>query len=117
MKKNMRYVSRSRFALPLKCLLWAKFNIILLFFFSIQSFAGISAQDNISLNLQNIGLTKVFKAIEMQARYRFVYKTESIPDNTVSIEVSNASLEEVLQIVLDNTSLTYRKLNNKIVVI
>ena len=64
-----------------------------------------------------MGLTKVFKAIEKQAKYRFVYKTETIPDNTVSIEVKNASLEEVLQIVLDNTPLTYRKVNNKIVVI
>jgi TonB-linked SusC/RagA family outer membrane protein len=117
MKKDIRYVSFGRFVLPLKCLLWAKFSIILLFFFSIQSFAGINAQDNISLSLQNVGLTKVFKAIEKQAKYRFVYKTESIPDNTISIEVNNVSLETVLQIVLNNTPLTYKKLNNKIVVI
>ena len=117
MKKNIRYVSFGNVVLPLKCLLWAKFNVILLCFFSIQSFAGINAQDNITLNLHNVGLTKVFKAIEKQAKYRFVYKTEMIPDNTVSIEVKNASLEDVLQIVLDNTPLTYRMVNNKIVVI
>ncbi|MEO5561776.1 MAG: STN domain-containing protein, partial [Chitinophagaceae bacterium] len=116
MKKNIRYVSFGSVVLPLKCLLWAKFNVILLCFFSIQSFAGINAQDNINLNLQNVGLTTVFKAIEKQAKYRFVYKTETIPDNNVSIEVKNASLEDVLQIVLNNTSLTYRKVNNKIVV-
>jgi TonB-linked SusC/RagA family outer membrane protein len=97
--------------------LWAKFNVILFCFFSIQSFAGINAQDNISLSLQNVGLTKVFKAIEKQVKYRFVYKTEAIPGNSISIEVRNASLEEVLQIVLNNTALTYRKVNNKIVVI
>src|SRR5436190_15828933 len=117
MKKNIRYVSFCGIVIPLKCLLWAKFSVILLCFFSIQSFAGINAQDNISLSLQNVGLTKVFKAIEQQAKYRFVYKTETIPDNSVSIEVKNAPLEEVLQIVLDNTPLTYRKVNNKIVVI
>jgi len=97
--------------------LWAKFSVILLCFFSIQSFAGINAQDNISLSLQNVGLTKVFKAIEKQAKYRFVYKTEAIPDYSVSIEIKNASIEDVLQILLDNTTLTYRKVNNKIVVI
>jgi TonB-linked SusC/RagA family outer membrane protein len=117
MKKNIRSISFGSTIVPLKCLLWAKFNVILLCFFSIQSFAGINAQDNINLSLQNVGLTTVFKAIEKQVRYRFVYKTETIPDNSVSIEVKNASLEEVLQIVLDNTSLTYRKVNNKIVVI
>jgi TonB-linked SusC/RagA family outer membrane protein len=117
MKKNMRYASLGSVVLPTKYLLWAKFNLILLCFFSIQSFAGINAQDNISLSMQNVGITKVLKAIEKQAKYRFVYKTESIPDNSVSIEVKNASLEEVLQIVLDNTPLTYKKVNNKIVVI
>ena len=112
MKKNIRYVSFGRITLPLKCLLWAKFNVILFCFFSIQSFAGINAQDNISLSMQNVGLTKVFKAIEKQVKYRFVYKTETIPDKSVSIEVKNASLEDVLQIVLDNTPLTYRMINN-----
>src|SRR6185295_12454707 len=107
-KKNVRYVSFGRVALPLKCLLWAKFSVILLCFFSVQSFAGINAQDNITLSLQNVGLAKVFKAIEKQAKYRFVYKTEAIPDNSISIDVKNASLEEVLQIVLNNTQLTYR---------
>ena len=117
MKKNIRYVSFGGLWYLLNALLWAKFNIILLCFFSIQSFAGISAQDNISLSLQNVGLTKVFKAIEKQAKYRFVYRTETIPDYSVSIEIKNASIEEVLQIVLNNTPLTYRKVNNKIVVI
>ena len=117
MKKNIRYVSFCGIVIPLKCLLWAKFSVILLCFFSFQSFAGINAQDNISLSLQNVGLTKVFKAIEKQAKYRFVYKTEAIPDYSVSIEIKNASIEDVLQILLDNTTLTYRKVNNKIVVI
>ena len=117
MKKNPRYVSFGSVVLPVKYLLWAKFNVILLCFLSIQSFAGINAQDDITLNLHNVGLIKVFKAIEKQAKYRFVYKTETIPDHNVSIEVKNASLDAVLQIVLDNTPLTYRMVNNKIVVI
>jgi TonB-linked SusC/RagA family outer membrane protein len=117
MKKNIRYVSFGSFRLPLKCLLWLKFIVILSCFFSIQSLAGINARDNISLSLQNVGLTKVFKAIEQQVRYRFVYKTETISDKSVSIDVKNASLEDVLEIVLDNTPLTYRKVNNKIVLI
>lgn len=118
MKKNRRHLSIGSFSVPIKCLLWAKFNVILLFIFSFQSFAGINAQDNISLNLQNVGLTRVFKAIEKQGKYRFVYKNEAIPENsTVSIEVRDASLEDVMGIVLDNTSLTYRKINDKLVAI
>ena len=78
MKKNRRHISFGKMTLPLKCLLWAKFNVIILCIFSIQSFAGINAQDNISLNLQNVRLTTVFKAIEDQGQYRFVYKNEII---------------------------------------
>lgn len=117
MKKNIRYISSGSVMPSLKCLLWTKFLIVLLCFLSVQSFAGINAQENITLSLQNVGLAKVFKAIEKQVKYRFVYKTETIPGNTVSIEVKNASLEDVLGMVLNNTRLTYRKLNNKIVVI
>jgi TonB-linked SusC/RagA family outer membrane protein len=117
MKKYIRYISSGCVMPPLKCLLWTKILIILLCFLSFQSFAGINAQDNITLSLQNVGLTKVFKAIEKQANYRFVYKNEAIPGNTVSIEIKNASLEDVLQIVLGNTKLTYRKVNTNLVVI
>lgn len=118
MKKNRRHVSFGSLSLPLKCLLWAKFNVIFLCIFSFQSFAGINAQDNINLSLQNVGLVKVFKAIEDQGKYRFVFKNEVIPvSNQISIEVRNASLEDVMGIVLGNTSLTYRKINNNLVAI
>jgi TonB-linked SusC/RagA family outer membrane protein len=117
MKKNRRHISFGKITLPLKCLLWAKFNVIAMCIFSVQSFAGINAQDNISLNLQNVRLTKVFKAIEDQGKYRFVYKNETIPDNIVTVRVKNASLEDVLTIVLDHTRLTYRKISDNLVAI
>ena len=117
MKKNRRAASFDSAMPLLKALLRTKCLIVLLCFLSVQSFAGINAQDNITLSLQNVGLTKVFRAIEKQAKYRFVYKNETIPGNTISIDVKNASLEEVLRIVLDNTQLTYRKVNNNLVVI
>src|SRR3569832_1076947 len=102
MLKNRRCMSLGSVMPLLKSLLRTKCLIILICVFSVQSFAGINAQDNITLNLQNVGLTKVFRAIDKQANYRFVYKNEAIPGNTVSIEVKNASLDEVLKIVLDN---------------
>src|ERR1051325_8266650 len=107
MKKNRRCISLGSVMPLLKSLLRTKCLMILLCLLSVQSFAGINAQDNITLNLQNVSLTKVFRAIEKQAKYRFVYKNETIPGNTVSIDVKNASLEEVLRIALDNTQLTY----------
>lgn len=117
MKKNRRHISFGKMTIPLKCLLWAKFNVFLLFIFSIQSFAGVNAQDNINLNLQNVPLTNVFKAIEDQGQYRFVYKNETIPDNIITVQVKNASLDEVLKIALNNTPLIYRKISENLVAI
>lgn len=117
MKKNRRHISFGKMTLPLKCLLGAKLTVLALCIFSIESFAGINAQDNISLNLHNVRLTKVFKAIESQGQYRFVYKNETIPDKIVTVQVKNASLEDVLAIVLNNTPLTYRKISDKLVAI
>lgn len=113
-----RGLSHDRTRLAFKCLLMAKFIILFTCIFSVQSFAGLNAQDNINLKLQNADLTKVFKAIEAQGVYRFVYKDEIIPKNKqVNIDVKNASLEYVLDQVLDNTLLSYRKINSNLVVI
>src|SRR5687768_5859024 len=118
MEKNRRLLSFGSTSLPLKCLLLVKFNVILFCIFSLQSFADINAQDNISLSLHNVEITKVFKAIEDQGKYRFVYKNEIIPTNNhVSIEVKNATLEDVMEIVLQKTSLTFKKVNTNLVVI
>ena len=118
MKKSRRHLSFGNISVPVKCLLRGKFNVIILCVFSLQTFGGINAQDNITLNLQKVDLPRVFKAIEKQAKYRFVYKNEIIPANSqVSIEVTNATLEDVMKIVLNNTPLTYRKMNDKLVVI
>jgi TonB-linked SusC/RagA family outer membrane protein len=117
MKKNRRHISFGKVTLPLKCLLWAKFNVIVFCIFSVQSFAGINAQDNISLNLKDVPITNVFRAIEDQGQYRFVYKNETIPDNVVTVRVKNASLDDVLKIVLQNTPLVYKKISENLVAI
>jgi len=95
-----------------------KLSILFVFAFSLPSLAGVNAQDNINLKLRNVELTKVFKAIEQQGAFRFVYKEEIIPKRKeISIDVSNASLDDVLALAFKNTSLTYRKLNDNLVVI
>ena len=102
----------------IKCLLMMKFTILLVFVFSLQSFGNGYGQDNISLNLEKVTFKKVFKAIEQQGVFRFVYKDEILPrDQRVSIAIENASLEDVLNHILRNTELSFRRLNGSLVVI
>ena len=118
MKKNGLGVSPYTPCRFIKCLLMMKFILLLIVAFSVQSFAHGYGQDNISLNLEKVSFKKVFKDIEKQGSFRFVYKDEILPrDQRVSITIENASLDEVLKLVLQNTSLTYRKLSGSLVVI
>ena len=118
MKKNGLGVSLYTPCQFIKCLLMMKFILLLIVAFSVQSFAHGYGQDNISLHLEKVSFKKVFKDIEKQGSFRFVYKDEILPrDQRVSITVENASLDDVLTQVLQNTSLTYRKLSGSLVVI
>jgi len=102
----------------IKYLLMTKIAIFLLFAFSTQAFAKSYGQKNINLKLENVLLKKAFKAIENQGFFRFVYQEGILPkDQKVTIKVENASLDDVLGILLANTSLHYRRLSDNLVVI
>ena len=102
----------------IKYLLMTKLAILFIVVFSTQSFAKSYGQRNINLRLENVQLKKVFKAIENQGYFRFVYKDDILPrERLVSISVKDASLEEVLSRVLANTTLSYHQLSDNLIVI
>ena len=101
----------------LKYLLMTKMAIVLILLFSTQTFAHSYGQ-GISLKLEKVQLKKVLKSIEEQGDFRFVYKDQLLKGNQlVTIDVKNATLSDVLDKVLEHTSLTYRKLSAQLVVI
>ena len=118
MKKSGCLVSEDTGRLIIKCLLMTKLAIFFAFILSIQSFANGYGQGNINLRLENTQLKKVFKAIEAQGFFRFVYKDEILPkDQLISIKVQHAELDQVLARILQNTNLTYQRLSDNLVVI
>src|SRR6185437_13142157 len=102
-----------------KYLLMTKLAVFFIIALSTQSFAKTYGQaKNISLRMENVQLKKVFKAIENQGYFRFVYKDDILPrEQLVSISVKDATLDEVLNKVLANTALGYRRLSDNLVVI
>jgi len=103
----------------IKYLMMTKLAILFIVAFSTQTFAKSYGQDkNISLRLENVQLKKVFKAIENQGFFRFVYKDDALPhEQLVSISVKNASLDDVLKKILAGTPLTYHKLSDNLIAI
>src|SRR5689334_7903985 len=117
MKNNGCGECPGRAFLFIKYFLTMKLVILFILALSAQSFAGEYSQ-GISLQVEKVQLKKVFKMIEEQGTFRFVYRDAILPkDKRVSLRVDNASLDEVMAKVLENTLLTYKKLNDNLVVI
>ncbi|HEY4110113.1 SusC/RagA family TonB-linked outer membrane protein [Puia sp.] len=118
MKKTGSVPSPGRIRPFTKYLLMTKLAILCIFALSMQSFARGYGQGNINLRLEKTQLKKVFKAIEDQGFFRFVYKDEILPkDQRVTIVAQQASVEEVLDKVLERTGLSYHRLNENLIVI
>src|SRR6266568_2474583 len=118
MKKSGCGVSEDTGRLIIKRLLMTKLAVLLGFALSIQSFANGYGQGNINLRLEKTPLKKVFRAIEDQGFFRFVYKDEILPkDQRISIKVKHETVENVLAEILGNTGLSYYKLSDNLIVI
>ncbi|WP_127131674.1 TonB-dependent receptor [Pseudoflavitalea rhizosphaerae] len=89
------------------------------FFFSIcaalQSFAGGYAQ-KVSINLKEVYLDKVFKEIQRQTDYLFLYTGEEIKKaGKISVNVKDVSVEEALKQSLRSTGFKFRIVDKTIV--
>ncbi|HZH95978.1 MAG TPA: SusC/RagA family TonB-linked outer membrane protein, partial [Flavisolibacter sp.] len=103
----------------IKCLLMIKFTILLICFFSLQTFANNGlGQERVTLNLENASLKKAFKAIESQTDYRFVYTDDVLPrGQKITIRADEEFLATVLHRMLESTDLSFKLLSSKLIVV
>ena len=75
-------------------------------------------QKYLNLKESNIALQDVLKKIENQSSFRFYYSNDVLPSQKlVSINVVNASLDNVMEKVLEGTGLHWKEINQNRVVI
>ncbi len=81
--------------------------------------ANVFSQDQaITIQVQNASLHDLFKSIEKQSSYRFFYNDELVGVNKmVSIDVFNMSIDAILNQLLENTGLKYRRMENNLIVV
>lgn len=94
------------------------FLLILLCF--IYGSAGALAQKQalITINLENVSIKTIFKAIETQTPYKLSFRENAIKDKSkVSINMTDATIDKVLNHTLKGTSLSYKILPNNSIVI
>lgn len=106
--------------LTYKFLLMTKLALILIIGFTLPAAASSYGQMNITLRLDNVTIKDALKAIEDQGVYRFVYKTSVLSReqrSRTTLTADNATLDEVMKVILKNSALTYRKVNDRLYVI
>jgi TonB-linked SusC/RagA family outer membrane protein len=101
-----------------KLFLLMKFTIALLLIATLHVSAKSYSQDRITLNLQGTELKTALKQIEKKSIYRFLYNDDVISARRkVNVNANNALVTDVLNGILNETSLTYKVLENNLVVI
>lgn len=94
-----------------------KLTVFILLVTFLQVNAEGFAQDNITLSLKNVTLERAFAEIKARSAYSFVYAENLLLEKVkVSIDVKDASINEVLDSCLKGQPLTY-KIVNRIIVI
>ncbi len=102
----------------IKFLLHMKLTIAFLLITGLQLSAKTYSQQRITLKLQSTELKAALKQIEKKSIYRFLYNNDVLrAGQKINIDAFNSLVTEVLDNVFTNTSLTYRILENNLVVI
>jgi TonB-linked SusC/RagA family outer membrane protein len=102
--------------IPLKVIRVMKLVFILWLTALLQVNAAGYAQ-RISMSVKNAPLTKAFREIQKQTNYNFLYNTQMLQSaKPVNINVSNATLEEVLRLCLYNQPLSFSIMDETIII-
>ena len=97
-------------------LLVMNFTAIFLFMAFLQVSAAGYAQ-KITINEQKASVGRIFEEIKRQTGYSFLYTDEFLAEaKEVTVKVSNASIEEVLDLCFKEQNYTYRIFNKMVVV-
>ncbi|MEJ7589303.1 MAG: TonB-dependent receptor plug domain-containing protein [Ferruginibacter sp.] len=95
-----------------------KLTAFILLIACLQVQAKGHAQGKITLTLKDAALKEALVSIQRVSNYRFIYNDDLLPRNAkVNLSATNASIEEVMNNVLQSTALTYKLLENNLIVI
>ena len=100
----------------LRSLLWGKLTALLLFLLSLDVSAHAGAQ-NITLSRKNAALETIFKEVKKQTGFTFVYTEEMLQKaKPVTIDIRDATLQQVLDVCFKDQPLEYTILSTMIVI-
>jgi TonB-linked SusC/RagA family outer membrane protein len=95
-----------------------KLSILFILLGILQAKADVRAQETISLNMQQTEIAKVLNKIEKKGDFRFLYNYD-LPSLKTKVNVNwqNTGIKEALAKLFANTDLTFKMLNNNLIVV
>jgi TonB-dependent SusC/RagA subfamily outer membrane receptor len=117
--QKIRKPGRSISPMAYKVLLMTKLTFVLILATYMEVSAKVYAQESkITLSVENVSLNKALKLIESKSKYKFFYNNNLFPeDKRVTVKAQDVTVAAVLKQLLSNTSLTYKLLNDNLIVI
>jgi iron complex outermembrane recepter protein len=101
-----------------KPLLIMKLTFGLILLMHLNLIANVSSQTKITLNLRSVEFKDVLSIIEKQSDYRFMFSNRNIPaKEKLDINVKDAQISTVMDMILSNSPFTYQELANNLIVI
>src|SRR5580698_2346375 len=80
------------------------------------SAAGYSQESRLTLEMKQVPIGKVFKAIELRTDYHFVYSSNQFPsDLIVNVSVKETPVSDILRLVLEKTGFTFKRVEDLII--
>lgn len=118
MKNSQPPIRRGRLRLLFKFIVIMKLSILMILLSVLQARADVHAQGSITLNMQGAEISKVLNKIEKSGDFRFLYNYD-LPSlrKKVSIQFEQLSLKDALSKLFANTDLTFRILDNNLIVV
>ncbi|MFT4155859.1 SusC/RagA family TonB-linked outer membrane protein [Parafilimonas sp.] len=116
-KVLMGNLSVARKAIP-KFLLYMRLIAFFMLVTCLHVHAKGIAQTKITVSLKNAPIKQALLSIQKSSSYRFIYNDDILPHGiTVTLTMKDADVRIVMDSVLSNTGLTYRILDNNLIVI
>ncbi|WP_431212988.1 TonB-dependent receptor plug domain-containing protein [Puia sp. P3] len=95
-----------------------KLSILFLLFGLLQAKADVRGQGSITLNMQQTEIAKVLNKIEKKGEFRFLYNYDLASlKKKVDVNFYNTDLKTALQHLFVGTDLTYKLLENNLIVV
>jgi len=101
-----------------KALLFMKLTFLLILVATMQVSARVNGQERVSLNLRQVEISKALNSIEKQGVYRFLYNSRlNTIHKRINIDVKELGIRDVLQNMFTGTDLTFKVLENNLIVV